>query len=640
MNEIDLNEFLQLIIRDKGGTPEQYHQLMDYIAFHETGPKQRMDPKAKQISQKEDGTFYDGPGRGLFMFEVGEKEGGNTAVNRTVKYFKDNNLPLPKWLYDLSMGSKESKSVDVSSLTADQQKILFLGNHREHPVSNFSKLWSGEQSIQDFWAENHWSGEEDVEGHIDLFSKNMLAQDSIKELKAKEEELMLKQNMAPFLADSNNINNLPTEKNILDTIFGAQDSSLVKDSIAEPDTTNVPPVITPTTIYDNGGVYTDPKESLQQYPYLDPNKPFDFNKPPREFSRENLEDDWLWNNVTKHLLGATKWLGETAVPRNFNELLAMSGGGAALSGITKYAPHLLNRLPRSFVEAGENIKANVSSSAEQVGSLGREANELLHNLLKGKKWQSTAQRDAALKSASDFTAKWQIDPVTQQKLKDFGIQEQVNIALAKGHHKTTIPTYKQWTHDYTQPGHRYGGWSMHSLQEVPLTGVAPVNYINPIKSRTMQPGQIASLGVHEGGTHGIYSTHFDNVYVGEFRDLFKKGVIDKIDFLNKAPKPKNWDKLSKVERAKWGSEVSDDYGYLSLPYEMHARINEIRFQYYLKPGQKITTKEAAMILEDIKLRKTTIDPAWADLFKSPDALKKMMQAAPAALPIAATTIQE
>ena len=203
MDEIELDELMQLIIRDKGGTAQQYNQLMDYVAYHETGSKQRMDPKAKQISGNEKDGFYDGPGRGLFMFEMGEKKGGNTAVNRTVKYFNDNNLSLPKWLYDLSMGSKESKSVDVSSLNADQQKMLFLGNHREHPNSNFSNIWTGQQTIDDFWLKNHWSGDADESAiKLDMFNKSMVHKDSTEAIKAKEEELMYKQNMAPYLSDS------------------------------------------------------------------------------------------------------------------------------------------------------------------------------------------------------------------------------------------------------------------------------------------------------------------------------------------------------------------------------------------------------------------------------------------------------
>ena len=247
MEEIELDELMQLIIRDKGGTAQQYNQLMDYIAYHETGSKQRMDPKAKQISGNEKDGFYDGPGRGLFMFEKGEKKGGNTAVNRTVKYFNDNNLSLPKWLYDLSMGSKESKSVDVSGLNADQQKMLFLGNHREHPNSNFSNIWTGQQTIDNFWLKNHWSGKADESAiKLDMFNKSMVHKDSTDALNLKKEELMYKQNMAPYLSDSNNINKLPSTDDILKGIFGAQDSSLVEE-------------------YDHGGVHLPVAESDATY---------------------------------------------------------------------------------------------------------------------------------------------------------------------------------------------------------------------------------------------------------------------------------------------------------------------------------------------------------------------------------------
>ena len=37
MDEIGLEELIEIIITDKGGTPQQYYDMMDYIAFHETG---------------------------------------------------------------------------------------------------------------------------------------------------------------------------------------------------------------------------------------------------------------------------------------------------------------------------------------------------------------------------------------------------------------------------------------------------------------------------------------------------------------------------------------------------------------------------------------------------------------------------
>ena len=221
MDEIGLNELLQLIIRDKGGTPQQYNQLMDYIAFHETGPAQRMDPSTKQEK---------GPGRGLFQFEVGEEKGGNLAVNRTVNYLERNEQVVPQWLRELWT---DKKSVDVSGLTADKQKMLFLGYHREHPTSNFSDIWSGQQSIPQFWLQKHWAGqgsstEEEVLSKFNLFNKSMIAKDSIEARNIREAELFQMKDKVPFQSAQNNINNLPTKFDILKGIFGQQESSLIK----------------------------------------------------------------------------------------------------------------------------------------------------------------------------------------------------------------------------------------------------------------------------------------------------------------------------------------------------------------------------------------------------------------------------
>ena len=149
MDEIDLNELMQLIIRDKGGTSQQYNQLMDYVAYHETGPEQRMDPKARQITNT---GKKDGYGRGLFMFEAGEGRGGNAAANRLHNYFESVDVDSPKWLLDIK---GLNKNVDATKLTANQQKMLFLGNHRMRTESNFSNIWSGKQSYGDFWQKEH-----------------------------------------------------------------------------------------------------------------------------------------------------------------------------------------------------------------------------------------------------------------------------------------------------------------------------------------------------------------------------------------------------------------------------------------------------------------------------------------------------
>lgn len=217
MDEIGLNELLQLIIKEKGGTPQQYNKLMDYIAYHETGPNQRMSTTAKQ----EGG----GPGRGLFQFETGDDKGGNTAVNRTHNYLTRNNLSVPKWLNKMWEGKK---SADVSTLNADQQKMLFLGYHKEHPTSNFSNIWSGKQTVDNFWLNNHWAGDATESAtKLNLFKKSMLAKDSTDALKVRKAELFGQEDKVPFQSAQNNPNNLPKELDILKRIFGQQTSSIV-----------------------------------------------------------------------------------------------------------------------------------------------------------------------------------------------------------------------------------------------------------------------------------------------------------------------------------------------------------------------------------------------------------------------------
>ena len=230
MDEINLQELLQLVIQDKGGKPQDYYNLMDYIAFHETGAEQRMDPKAVQITKS---GKKDGVGRGLFMFEVGHKEGANSAINRTVQYLKKKNIPLPQWLRQASLDSKETKSYDVTKLNADQQKMLFLGNHRMHPTSNFSKVWSGEQSVQDFWLKNHWSGKDNPQEKLNSFIESMAAKDSLAVLESRKEDAKIKQTKMPFLATDSTEKSFQNSINIFNNLF--RGSSILQKIINERD---------------------------------------------------------------------------------------------------------------------------------------------------------------------------------------------------------------------------------------------------------------------------------------------------------------------------------------------------------------------------------------------------------------------
>lgn len=142
MNERD--KLIARLIKEKGGSREDYLHLLNSISHHESAGT--MDPTIKQIGG--------GPGRGKYQFETGKHGGAITAAKRAKKYYSNNGIPLPNWLSKASSGD----DLDVSSLSSEQQDILFLGNMREHPKANFSNIWDGKESVSDFWANYHWGG--------------------------------------------------------------------------------------------------------------------------------------------------------------------------------------------------------------------------------------------------------------------------------------------------------------------------------------------------------------------------------------------------------------------------------------------------------------------------------------------------
>lgn len=138
----ELKQLIDNLISKKGGSHNDYRLLMDKIAFHES--------RINKTAQQKGG----GPGRGKYQFETGRYKGGKTASNRAINYYKKNNITIPKWLNNL----KNEESVDASKLSSDQQDILFLTNMTEHPKADLGKVISGDEKIEDFWANYHWGG--------------------------------------------------------------------------------------------------------------------------------------------------------------------------------------------------------------------------------------------------------------------------------------------------------------------------------------------------------------------------------------------------------------------------------------------------------------------------------------------------
>lgn len=210
MDNLTLSDYINLIIERKGGNPINYHNLMDAIAYHETGPRSRMNPSTVQKGG--------GPGRGLFQFEIGDNEGGNIAVNRTYNFHKSNNIPVPEWLHSIW---ENKKSVDFSLLPADQQKILFLGNYMQHPKANLGDVMSGKESYKDFWLNYHWAGDsKQREGKIEAWKESMT-----------ERNLDVAQTLPPWMSNTVPENTFNMNFNdLMQNIFGNTGSSIVDNN--------------------------------------------------------------------------------------------------------------------------------------------------------------------------------------------------------------------------------------------------------------------------------------------------------------------------------------------------------------------------------------------------------------------------
>ena len=74
----ELQQLMDELIKEKGGSYQDYLSLMNKISYHESARTQ--DPTLKQ--------YGGGPGRGLFQFEAGKNAGAITAARRTRQYLE------------------------------------------------------------------------------------------------------------------------------------------------------------------------------------------------------------------------------------------------------------------------------------------------------------------------------------------------------------------------------------------------------------------------------------------------------------------------------------------------------------------------------------------------------------------------
>lgn len=84
--------------------------------------------------------------------------------------------------------------------------------------------------------------------------------------------------------------------------------------------------------------------------------------------------------------------------------------------------------------------------------------------------------------------------------------------------------------------------------------------------------------------------------------------------------------------------AEDKINYLTQPTEVHARLNELRKYFDLKPGEAVDGQQALDMYKGIKKGNTPVDPRFGDLVKDPKAFKDMFNKmfTPAAIATAMT----
>jgi hypothetical protein len=155
---LNFNNILDYVVDTRGGTKELWGKAADTIAFHESGPWARMDPKAKQ--------YLGGPGRGLFQFEPPSLK---TAQKRYTNIAKSKGFtPNPDIL--------NAKSAD--ELNAQDQYTLFFANLIESDAK-LADYAEGKMKLEDLWLKGHKNVESQGDRNSFLESFNAAEKEGI-----------------------------------------------------------------------------------------------------------------------------------------------------------------------------------------------------------------------------------------------------------------------------------------------------------------------------------------------------------------------------------------------------------------------------------------------------------------------------
>ena len=141
---LDLNT-MDLISEERMGVARP-GIVRDSLAYHETGPHQRMQPNAVQIAQDTiTGKRFPGVGRGLFMYD---QPSTLRDANRLITIADNMGMEPPAFATQLKASDGTSRA---DTLSADQQHMLMTANLIADEKAPFKAYGRGDASLEDLW---------------------------------------------------------------------------------------------------------------------------------------------------------------------------------------------------------------------------------------------------------------------------------------------------------------------------------------------------------------------------------------------------------------------------------------------------------------------------------------------------------
>ena len=158
-NTINYRQHMMNYLHTSGRDTNMVNLVMDAIGQHES----LNVADQKQISKRDDGTTYDGPGRGAYQFEMSDKGAASTALNRNYRFNLFNTDKELKDFPELNEFAKE-KNPDFSTLSRADQDGLFIGDKifGGPPRRNMFDLVTrnrttppNQEEVFQYWLRNH-----------------------------------------------------------------------------------------------------------------------------------------------------------------------------------------------------------------------------------------------------------------------------------------------------------------------------------------------------------------------------------------------------------------------------------------------------------------------------------------------------